>query len=170
MKTHSDERTAVLWKSCNVDVGNGLYMICMYYYRTVRGQYGRGTYKCAIRIDTRDGWESLRESLHADSPASPYVNSSIGIDDDLMLHYSGHVMTRVDMWRWFGQKFNGKRVWSLERFSTEEFRRSIHFPRDYSIGGKTVDILDVGSIPRGRWFTAIREKAPRKKREILVIH
>lgn len=170
MKTHSDERTAVLWKSCNVDVGNGLYMICMYYYQTISGQYGKGLYKCAIRIDSKEGWESLRETLHMDNPAAPYLNSSVGIDDDLMLHYSGHVMTRADMWRWFGQKFNTKKIWSLKKFSTEEFRRSDHFLRDYVIDGNRVDILDVERIPRGKWFTSIKEKAPRKKREIRVIH
>ena len=160
----------MLWKSCNVDVGNGLYMICMYYYQTVSGQYGKGMYKCAIRIDTRDSWGSIGESLHTDNPASPYINSSIGIDDDLMLHYSGHVMTRADMWRWLVQKFNKKKIWSLKKFSVDEFKRNNHFLREYVIDGNKVDILDIENIPRGRWFTAIREKAPRKKKENRIIY
>lgn len=155
---------ARIWKSATVNLGCNKYMIVMYYYHTDREDKSKAVYKCCIRIDTKENWNILIDTLVKDNPADIYKNYMLGINDNFELH-SHRIFTKVDMYNWMKRRLSPKKIFSSkEKFLYECFKPSIPFPffRKYLINTQEIDISETDKIPEGQWFFALKEKKPRK--------
>jgi len=164
MKHILSEDEVVLWKSANIDLGNSKHMFVVYYYHTVKGDRAKSFYKCAIRIDSKENWENLKESLIKTNPAESFKTSMIGLDDDYRMFYSRHTFNKADMYKWIGTKFSPAKISTMEKFVSEELsaNKVEPFLRKYNINGTEVDITEVSKIPEGQWFSTFKEKKIRK--------
>ena len=163
MKITVDNNTVILWKSNNIDLGDGRYMLVMYYYHTEKGDRSKSFYKCNIRIDTKENWQKLQDSLVKENPAEHFRNSMLGIDDDYKLYYSRHTFTKADMYKWIGTKFSPTKITDMENFEKTELTVIEPILRKYLVDGKEIDITDHKNIPSGKWFSMFKPKKQGRK-------
>lgn len=152
-------------KSATIDLGNDRYMILVYYYRSEKSDKSRSFYKCSLRIDSMENWMKMRDSLLKDNPAQTFTTSMIGMEENHSMIHRVRPMNRTDFYRWLGSRFSERRVKTLKDFLEKEFScvTDNSYLRKYPVEGREIDISEPGKIPEGRWFTAVREKRPRKK-------
>ena len=164
---------ATIWKSACVNVGNDKYMIILYYYRSNKQDKSKSFYKCNIRIDTKDNWMKLRNSLIESDPAQTFTVDLIGIDDPdvdpsyMPLKFCHRVFNKVDVYRWLGSKFSESKIRKLEDFLKKEFSPMIknQYLRKYMINNQEVDISEIDKIPCGKWFTSTKEHKTHETRK-----
>ena len=161
----SNPTSVSLRKVANVSLGDDMYMIVIYYYRSERTDRSKSFYRCSLRVDSREDWTKLREGLLKDNPARTFTTDMIGMDDVHTFLSHGRAMNKTDFYRWLGSRFSGRNVRDLETFMEEEFSplKAVQYLRKYRVGDEEVDISEPGKFPKGKWFTATREKKPRKK-------
>lgn len=164
------QKPATIWKSACVDVGNDMYMIILYYYRSNKQDKSKSFFKCNIRIDTVENWMKLRDSFIKTNPAQNFTIDMLGIEDPdidaqyIPLKFSHRIFNKVDMYKWLGTKFSQTKIRTLKVFLNEEFSPRMHnqYLRKYIINNQEVDISEIDKIPCGKWFTATKEHKQRK--------
>lgn len=155
----------VLWKSQNVKIDN-YFMFVIYYYYTDRDDKSNNFYKCNFRIDTKENWLKLKDDIKKINPAEHFKTSMIGINDDYRIFYTNRIYNRIDMSKWIGSRFLPSKIISLNDFKYKIENTQEPFIRKYIINDREFDITnlnDIDNIPKGLWFSAYREKKPRKK-------
>lgn len=157
--------TVSLRKTASVSLGDDRYMIVVYYYRSEKTDMTKSFYRCSLRVDSRENWMKLREGLLRDNPAATFTTDMIGMEDVHSVMWDGRTMNKTDFYRWLGSRFSGNKVRNLDAFLKEEFSplKTVQYLRKYRVGDREVDISEPDLFPEGRWFTATREKKPRKK-------
>jgi hypothetical protein len=160
-----EKDVVVLWKSQNVKIDN-YFMFVIYYYYTDRDDKSNNFYKCNFRIDTKENWLKLKDDIIKTNPAEYFKTSMIGINDDYRIFYTNRIYNRIDMSKWIGSRFLPSKIISLNDFKHKIENTQEPFIQKYIINNKEVDITnlnDIDNIPKGLWFSAYREKKPRKK-------
>ena len=155
----------ILWKSQNVKIDN-YFMFVIYYYYTDRDDKSNHFYKCNFRIDTKENWLKLKDDIIKTNPAEHFKTSMIGINDDYRIFYTNRIYNRIDMSKWIGSRFLPSKIISLNDFKHKIENTQEPFIRKYIINDKEFDITnlnDIDNIPKSLWFSAYREKKPRKK-------
>jgi hypothetical protein len=154
-----------IWKAANIGLGDDRFMMVVYYYRSEKSDKSKSFYKCNIRIDTKENWMKMRDGLLKDNPAQTFTTRMIGMEDDYSVIRSKRVLNKVDFYRWLGSRFSENKIRTLDSFLNEEFTplKKEPYLRKYLVDNQLVDISEIEKIPEGRWFSATREKKPRKK-------
>ena len=154
----------VLWKSLSIKLPNDNIMIILYYYYTNRDNKKKNFYKCSFRIDTKENWINLKNNLIKTNPAEEFKMSMIDMEDNYRLFYTNRVFNRMDMSRWIGSKISSNKIISLNEFINNHLNNiTVPYIRKYVINNSEIDITDIDNIPNGLWFSAYKEKKPRKK-------
>ena len=157
-----EQDLAIIWKSSNISLGNGLYMIVLYYFKTDREDKANNFYKCNIRIDTVDNWMKLKDDIKSINPAEHFRTSMIGLDDDYRLFYSGRIFNRIDMSNWIGSRFSSKKIMSMDEFLKADEDKKEPYLKKYNVNNEEIYISNYNDIPHGQWFSAFREPKKRK--------
>jgi hypothetical protein len=90
--------------------------------------------------------------------------SMINMEDNYRLFYTNRVFNRMDMSRWIGSKISSNKIISLNEFINNHLNNiTVPYIRKYIINNSEIDITDIDNIPKGLWFSAYKEKKPRKK-------
>lgn len=162
---HVQEQDEVsLLKSATVDLGEGLYMILMYYHHSDADK-SKSFYRCNVRVDTVDNWKNLARGLLDFDPGCEFRTFMIGLGDDYGIYYSRKRFNKADMSKWLNDKLSIGKVKTFDRFWEDEYNGGPkeNFLRAYVHEGLSYDISSPRDIPRGVWLTSDKEKRARKK-------
>lgn len=161
-----DENDLVkLWKATMVELPDSDYMFVVYYWFRNRNNRKESFYKCNIKIDSFENWEETRCRLLEKAPADYFRTSMIGMEDDYMFFVKSRCLNKADFSRWIGTKFSKTKIISLKDFIEVELKKDNPYLNKYNIGGNEVDLSDpeaVKLIPKGLWFSTLREKVYKK--------
>ena len=175
---------ATLLKSDAVEVEGKILLVMYYYHREYqedsngrkRGLKERNFHRCACRMDTKEGWDSLADSISSEDPAAPFTLDRLGIPSDMRLK-GDRIWTRANAAKWLKMKTSGNKIHTLDEFlngrkTTTGRKKGTRLPgafetktpylRTYEHGGNEYELRSPYDFPVGEWMVSTRVAPPRK--------